>query len=231
MTHPRHSLSAAAVLAAIGLAAPATGQGAALFSEYVEGSGSNKALEIFNGAAQSLDLTGYEVRVFANGAVNATGVLALSGRSIPAGGTFVVAHPLAAPDLLALADLTSGVLNYNGDDAIALFAQGVAVDSIGQVGVDPGDAWTSAGVSTRDQTLRRSAAITFGDANLADIFDPALEWQRFPIDTLDGLGTHSAPPPSVPLPPSLLLLASATGGLALIRRGRRVQAGGRPQPA
>ncbi|WP_051326631.1 lamin tail domain-containing protein [Aliagarivorans taiwanensis] len=39
-----------------------------LFSEYVEGSSFNKALEIANYGDSSVDLSGYEVRLFSNGA-------------------------------------------------------------------------------------------------------------------------------------------------------------------
>src|SRR6266542_2209891 len=45
--------------------------------------------------------------------------------------------------------------------------------------------------STADNTLRRMPAVTAGDTNPADPFDPAAEWTGFPVDTFDGLGTHS----------------------------------------
>ncbi|MGB3618615.1 MAG: lamin tail domain-containing protein, partial [Catalinimonas sp.] len=37
------------------------------FSEYVEGSSSNKALEIYNPTDADIDLTGYRVELFSNG--------------------------------------------------------------------------------------------------------------------------------------------------------------------
>jgi hypothetical protein len=184
----------------------------------VEGSASNKALEVYNSGAQSVDLAGFEVRVYANGSAIATGTVNLTGKTVPAGGTLVLAHPSAAPALLALAQQTSGTLNFNGDDALALFANGVALDHIGQVGVDPGDAWGSATLGTKDQTLRRLQAITAGDSDIGGVFDAALGWEPFPIDTFSGLGQHASAPPTVPLPSTLALLPAALGALGFLRR-------------
>lgn len=65
------------------------------------------------------------------------------------------------------------------------------VDVIGQVGFDPGSQWGSDLTSTADNTIRRKPSICQGDPNGTDAFDPALEWDGFPRDTLDGLGTHT----------------------------------------
>jgi hypothetical protein len=210
--------TAIALATALALGPGAAAQGAVFFSEYLEGSASNKALEIYNSSAKAVDLAGFEVRVYANGSATATGTVSLTGRTVPAGGTLVMAHPSSVPALLALAQMTSGSLNFNGDDAVALFAGGVPLDHIGQVGFDPGDAWGSAALGTRDQTLRRLSAVTEGDVNIGGLFDPAGGWSSFPVDTFSGLGQHASAPPSVPLPPSLALLASAVGGLGLLRR-------------
>jgi hypothetical protein len=223
MSYPRpRSTLAAALLAAAGLAPFPAAQGAVFFSEYLEGSGSNKALEIHNGDANPLDLSGFEVQVFRNGSPTATGTLSLGGRTLAGGGTLVIAHPSAAPALLAFADLTSGVLNFNGNDAIGLFRDGLPLDRIGQIGFDPGAAWVSGGVSTLDQTLRRLPSISAGDPSLTDPFDPALEWTADGKDVFSDLGRHTvatAPLPT-PLPASALLLAWGLGGLGLLGRGR-----------
>src|SRR6266508_4746914 len=100
----------------------------------------------------------------------------------------------AAAPVLAQADQTSAASFFNGDDAIVLRkggATGPVLDVIGQVGFDPGSEWGSDLTSTADNTLRRMPAVTAGDTNPADPFDPAAEWTGFPVDTFDGLGTHS----------------------------------------
>ena len=220
MQHGRsiRRLAGIALTTALALGPGTAAQGAVFFSEYVEGSASNKALEVYNSGAQSVDLAGFEVRVYANGSAIATGTVNLTGKTVPAGGTLVLAHPSAAPALLALAQQTSGTLNFNGDDALALFANGVALDHIGQVGVDPGDAWGSATLGTKDQTLRRLQAITAGDSDIGGVFDAALGWEPFPTDTFSGLGQHASAPPTVPLPSTLALLPAALGALGFLRR-------------
>jgi len=212
--------AAAGLLAVLAVDPAGPAHAAVFLSEYVEGTGSNKALEVFNSGRSEVDLSGFELRVFANGSSSPTGTLGLTGRSLAAGDTLVLAHPSAGPALLALAQVTSGVLNFNGDDAIGLFAGGVLVDGFGQAGLDPGDAWVSGPVATRDMTLRRIATVTGGDPSLADAFDPAREWQPLPIDTLAGLGEHATAPTPAPLPSALLLLASALGALGLQHRSR-----------
>ena len=79
---------------------------------------------------------------------------------------------------------------FNGDDAVVLRKGTTVIDVIGQIGVDPGTEWGSGLTSTADNTLRRKAAVEAGDANGADAFDPADQWDGFAIDTFDGLGAH-----------------------------------------
>ena len=48
-----------------------------------------------------------------------------------------------------------------------------SIDSIGQVGVDPGTEWGTGLTSTADNTLRRKATVEAGDTDPTDAFDPA----------------------------------------------------------
>lgn len=212
-----HRLGGAALAAAFAVGSSAA-SGAVFFSEYVEGSGSNKALEVFNGSPFPVDLTGFEVRVFTNGSATPSGTLSLAGHSIETNGTLVISHPSAAPSLLSHAQMTSGVLNFNGDDAIVLWQDGATIDRIGQVGVDPGDAWVSGTISTKDQTLRRLADIVTGDPFPTGTFDVGLGWVSYAVDTFSDLGRHASIPPSVPLPQSMALLSFALCSLGLLRR-------------
>ena len=56
-------------------------------SEYVEGSGNNKALEIYNPTANSIDLSAYTIARYSNGSQNASTPQQLSG-TIDAYSTF-----------------------------------------------------------------------------------------------------------------------------------------------
>ena len=168
------------------------------FSEYVEGSSNNKALEIYNPSTSAVNLAtaGYQVQDYANGTNAPTASIALTGTLQP-GAVHVIANPGAVAGLLSLANQTNGSINFNGDDTIVLRkggTNGTIVDVIGQIGFDPGAAWTNNGVSTVDRTLRRKASVVQGDTNATNAFDPSIEWDGFPIDTFSGLGSHSTSP-------------------------------------
>lgn len=162
------------------------------FSEYVEGSSNNKAIEIYNPTAAAIDLSLYAVKLYSNGASSPpTSTQALSGSLAP-GAVLVLANASATAAFKPAGTQDSGVANFNGDDALTLEKSGVVIDRIGQAGVDPGTEWKSSnGASTLNQTLRRKAGITSGDPNPGIAFDPAVQWDSFPIDTSAGLGSHS----------------------------------------
>ncbi|MGB7057441.1 MAG: ExeM/NucH family extracellular endonuclease [Geitlerinemataceae cyanobacterium] len=164
-----------------------------LFSEYIEGSSFNKAIELYNGTGNSIDLSAglYTLEGYFNGASTPNSTLSLTG-TIAAGDVFVLANSQADPAILAVTDLTNNsVINFNGDDAIVLKKNGVTLDSIGQVGFDPGSEWGSGLTSTQDNTLRRLSTVMTGDTNVSNAFDPAVEWAGFAIDTFDGLGSYT----------------------------------------
>lgn len=193
---PLVSLALATSLAGallLGLAAKPAGAatGELFFSEYVEGSSTNKALEVFNGTADVVALDGvYDVQIFANGSATATATIGLQG-TIAAGDAFVLARSGAAAELVSRADQTTSNFLFNGNDAVVLRNNGAIVDVIGQIGTDPGTAWSAGGVTTADGTMRRKATVTEGDPDGADVFDPAAEWDGLPLDTFDGLGVHT----------------------------------------
>ncbi len=168
------------------------------FSEYIEGSSNNKALEIYNGtgAAVNLGAGAYNIQMFFNGSTTATLFFNLTG-TVAAGDVYVVAQSAAAPAILAQADLTNSAGWFNGDDVVVLRKGATVIDVIGQIGVDPGVEWGTGLESTADNTLRRKAAVVAGDTNSSNAFVPADEWSGFATDTLDGLGSHNAGPPPV----------------------------------
>ncbi len=163
------------------------------FSEYIEGSSNNKALEIYNGTGAAVDLAagGYQVQMFFNGSSSAGLTINLNG-TVADGDVFVVAQSSADPAILAQADQTNGAGWFNGDDAVVLAKGGTAIDVIGQIGFDPGSEWGTGDTSTADNTLRRKADICAGDPVGSDVFDPALEWDGYATNTFDGLGAHTA---------------------------------------
>ncbi|HSL20263.1 MAG TPA: lamin tail domain-containing protein [Vicinamibacterales bacterium] len=179
------------------------------FSEYVEGSSNNKALEIYNGTAAPIDLQqqGYNVQMHFNGNPVATLTISLTG-TVAAGDVFILAHSSAV--LPVPADQTNGAGWFNGDDAVVLRKGAIVIDVIGQIGFDPGTEWGTGLTSTADNSLRRKCTVTAGDTNGSDVFDPSLEWDGFATNTFDGLGVHcgAAPPPP---PPPLLAIHEIQG--------------------
>ena len=160
------------------------------FSEYIEGSSYNKAIEIYNPTNLAIGLSGYSVKIFTNGAGSAGTTINLS-QTINANDVYVVCNSRIEASILDQCDLLTGSLDFNGDDAVALFYGASAVDVIGQIGVDPGTEWGSGLASTADNSLMRKCGISQGDANGANIFDPATEWDGYAINTFGYLGSHT----------------------------------------
>ncbi|WP_353482692.1 ExeM/NucH family extracellular endonuclease [Haliscomenobacter sp.] len=189
-------------------------------SEYIEGSTTNKALEIFNGTGSTLNLNAYVLQVYLNGSTSPTSSLALFG-SLPTGKVFVIGRTDADRAIINVMDIGSnGLMNFDGNDAIVLRkggATGQIVDIIGQIGVDPGIGWSNKDVSTNDRTLRRRKDICKGDTDGSNAFDPAAEWEVFAVNAFDGLGKHAVICGQTDLEPQILsvLPSKAASGIAI----------------
>lgn len=189
------------------------------FSEYIEGSSNNKALEIYNGTGSVVDLAAenYLVQMYFNGSTTPELTINLTG-TVANGDVFVLAHGSANVVILAQADQTHSFGWFNGDDAIVLRkggTNGTIVDSIGQTGFDPGTEWGTGQISTADNTLRRKSSITSGDNDSSNVFDPSNEWDGFATDTFDGLGSHTIDNPINPAQPDLSAGISTPGPLTI----------------
>jgi uncharacterized protein len=162
------------------------------FSEYIEGSSNNKALEIFNDTGSTVDLAAgkYDVLMCFNGNAACNLDIDLTG-SVADDDVYVLAQSGASGSILGQADQTNGSGWFNGDDAVLLRRNGVVIDAIGQRGFDPGTEWGTSLTSTADNTLRRKSTVTAGDTEDSDVFDPAVGWDGLATDTFDGLGGHS----------------------------------------
>jgi predicted extracellular nuclease len=182
------------------------------FSEYIEGTSNNKALEIYNGTSAPIDLAagGYNVFMSFNGGTS-TLTINLTG-TVASGDVFVLAQASASPAILAQADQTSSAGWFNGDDAVLLRKGTTVIDAIGQLGFDPGTEWGSGLTSTADNTLRRKADICAGDTDSSNPFDPSIEWDGYATDTFDGLGTHTANCGASALEPKINEFSASTVG-------------------
>ncbi|MFA7546949.1 MAG: chitobiase/beta-hexosaminidase C-terminal domain-containing protein [Candidatus Cloacimonadaceae bacterium] len=169
------------------------------FSEYVEGSSFNKALEIFNGTGQTVDLSQYTIKLAANGGSwHGTNILHMTG-SLDHNQTYVVAHPQANTAILAVADVTSQVANHNGNDAFGLFLGETIIDMIGIYQNDPGQGWPVAGVpnGTLNHTLIRKPHVTSGTLDWDMSAGTNAEDSQWIVEAQDyfgDLGSHTFAP-------------------------------------
>ncbi|MGX1113494.1 putative extracellular nuclease [Pseudoalteromonas sp. MBR-15] len=172
------------------LSAPASAN--LIISEYVEGSANNKAVELYNTSSTELSLDGYTISLYSNGngdLASPNNSLTLSG-TLAANGTYVIANAGASAELIAKADTDSTITYFNGDDALVLSKDGAIVDSFGQLGVDPGSAWSEGGVTTVNKTLRRKTTVTTGRTDATAVFNPSEEWEQFDQDDFSNLGLY-----------------------------------------
>ena len=125
-----------------------------MFSEYIEGSSNNKALEIFNGTGGEVDLSAYRIVRFNNGSTTVSGTEELTGM-LAESAVYVIANPAANAVILAVADITSTITYYNGDDYLGLekfvIDEWLVIDVIGVLGEDPGSCWPVAGIALGQQ--------------------------------------------------------------------------------
>ncbi len=170
-----------------------------LISQYVEGTGNNKAIEIYNGMLSNLDLAAgnYVLQQYDNGATTASVTMALSGTILP-GNCLVVGRPSSpigyAPDaaISGLANLlTNKSLTFNGDDVIVLRsggATGPILDRVGQVGANAsGSIWSR---NAKNHTLSRKQTIFFGATNAVTNAFALDDWESSGNDVFTGLGSH-----------------------------------------
>ncbi|MDE1461613.1 ExeM/NucH family extracellular endonuclease [Spartinivicinus poritis] len=106
-----------------------------IISEYSEGKSYNKAIELYNPTSQPINLTDYQLTKYTNGDPNKTATLSLNG-TLAAKTTYVISHAKADSAIQSKAQLVTNdsVINFNGDDPIALFNNQQLLDIIGTPG-------------------------------------------------------------------------------------------------
>ncbi len=153
---------------------------ALFFSEYIEGSSNNKALEIANNTGASVNLSGYSIKRQTNGAGAWSGTLNLSG-TLANNDVYVVANSSASTAIKNVADITSssGAMSFNGNDPVGLFKNDVLIDIVGTF---------NGGSSNfaKDVTLRRK-----GDISSPNSTYTTAEWDSYAQNTFDDLGSHT----------------------------------------
>ncbi len=179
------------------------------FSEYIEGSGNNKALELYNPTEHTIDLSQYAIINTSNGS-NWYPPAPMTGTLAP-GEVYTIINPdfdfSLLADSAAVVDTLWGAYAtyFNGDDARGLVqliggswddgANFTIIDQIGVEGDDPGSGWDVAGVgaATKDHTLIRKSNVETGNATIgwdasAGTDAATSEWIVMPKNFADNLG-------------------------------------------
>ncbi|MDD4310462.1 MAG: lamin tail domain-containing protein, partial [Candidatus Cloacimonetes bacterium] len=150
-------------------------------SEYVEGSSYNKAIEIYNGTGSVVNLSNYSLKKQTNGSGDFGDELTLSG-TLSNNDVYVIVSNAGTPNLSAqlFVDLATGsqALNFNGNDAVALYKSGTQIDVVGVV--DNAANWG------KDVTLVRKSTVTAPTTSYS-----VGDWDSNAIDTFSYLGSHT----------------------------------------
>ncbi|WP_281766027.1 endonuclease [Neptunitalea lumnitzerae] len=149
-----------------------------LFTEYIEGSGSNKALEIGNFTGTAVSLDDYSIQLSANGNAGWTASYNFpSGASIAHGDVYVIGNGGLTVCTSETDDLNNAITGFNGNDAIGLFKNGALIDIIGELGNSSNFA--------QNTTLVRNESISYPNTT----YTPS-EWNTFASNTCF-LGSHT----------------------------------------
>jgi hypothetical protein len=171
-----------------------------IISEYIEGDGgNNKAIELYNLDSNAVSLTGYSVKLASNG--EGWGSEEVLSGTLEGNGVYVIANSSSIQSILDIADITSTVTYFNGQDAVGLFLNGVLVDVIGvptEV-IATGGGWDVAGVTnaTTNHTLIRKPSIEAANSDWASSAGTNAdnsEWIVMEANYFTDLGSHTAGP-------------------------------------
>jgi len=163
-------------------------------SEYAEpqDDGNNKAIEIVNLTASTVNLSEYSIQKFSSSGWVWKDDYPLGNADIVPGDVFVIVHAdtnnselLEAADLFGPPNIDTSPygygspLNFNGDDPIGLYKNGVLVDVIGDI--------SSRSKHIEDVTYRRKGNISVPNTTFT-----SSEWDLLDANTFDGIGSHTS---------------------------------------
>lgn len=159
-----------------------------LFSEYIEGSSNNKALEISNATGNAVNMSIYSIKKQTNGAGAWSTGLALTG-TLNNGSKFTIVNSLIALSCYSTssANLSTSAaeMAFNGNDAVGLFKNGVLIDIVGTFNGGTAD-------FAVDVTLRRKSTVT----SPTTTFNSTAQWDSYAVDTCSNFGSRITTKPT-----------------------------------
>lgn len=176
-----------------------------IISQYVEGTGNCKFIEIYNPCCDTLNLADYEINIFFN-ACTATNTISLSGlvpnNELAPGGVVVLYNPFESCSDFPVSGgypnnfFPSNLLQFNGNDAVALTFSSLAtnLDIFGNICENVVWSDTICGASSQNQSLIRKGTICEGVSVNPTSGFPTLctEWDTLGLNSLNDLGQHSS---------------------------------------
>ena len=163
------------------------------FSQYIHGSSSNKALQLYNPTQNLISLANYSIQRFSNGATSSSASINLSGTIAP-NDVFVIANSSATlSGITNNADLLSAVISHTGNDAYILLNYTDTIDKFGAIGLTGGpdfDIGTTIG-GAKSHTLVRNSNVQKGQL---DWSIGTNEWTVYPLDDTTGISLHIMDP-------------------------------------
>lgn len=155
-----------------------------IISEYHEaatgGNSNEKYIELYNPTNANIDLTNYQLTSYVNGNVVPNTALSLAGYTINAYSSFTISRNGSTFCDAGTADLCTGntILNFNGNDAIALqTSAGLNIDIVGNIGSNANYA--------ANTVLRRNI-----DVSVPTLTYDSSQWTEIASNDLTDLGSH-----------------------------------------
>lgn len=162
---------------------PEPGNADLFISEYVEGSSNNKYIEIYNPTNETIDLSAYAIDLNTNGGASwskdGTGYSNYSELSGTIAAKSTIVYKNSNAEIYSGQATVCNAINFNGNDPVGLFKNGVLIDIIGKFNGGSAD-------FAKDVTLRRKSNVTAPSST----YD-ASQWETLSKDDVSGLGSHT----------------------------------------
>lgn len=182
-------------LALLGCSFPSYAQ--LMFSQYIDGTANKKGLEIYNPDASTINLAGYEIQQYTNGATSKTATYTLQG-NLASKAKFILGRSELQAEIGNKVNQVAG-LTFNGDDALVLLYKGTPVDRFGRIGERPASGGWGTTITSYQNSLSRiknKNDVSSVDPNSA--FDLDSEWTKWSDRNAFStyLGGDTATPPA-----------------------------------
>ena len=185
-------------LALLGCSFPSYAQ--LMFSQYIDGTGNRKGLEIYNPDGSTVNLADYQIEQYTNGATSKTATYTLEG-NLASKAKFIIGRTELQAELGTKVNQVAG-LSFNGDDALVLVYKGTPVDRFGRIGDKPASGGWGTTITSYQNSLSRiknKNDVSAVDPNSA--FDLDSEWSKWSdrnaFSSYLGTGTTTPPIPAI----------------------------------